>query len=78
MAIIDDADNPSAYSQDIYDYFKALKKMQRNTAAWLVVPAYVPTYYPSQEALFDYVASPDYLADFEHMGVCMGIQIKNE
>ena len=24
------------------------------------------------------MASPDYLTDFAHMGVCMGIQVKNE
>ena len=52
--------------------------MQRNTAAWLIVPAYAPTYYPTKEALFDYVASPDYLTSFSYMGVCMGIDIKNE
>ena len=52
--------------------------MQRNTAAWLIVPSYAPTYYPTKEALFDYVASEDYLKDFTHMGVCMGIEIKNE
>jgi hypothetical protein len=78
IAIVDDESNPSVYSQTVYDYFTALKKTQRATAAWLIVPAYSPEYFSSQESLFEYIASPDYLTDFENVGVCMGIEIKNE
>ena len=78
IAIVDDEDNPNVYSQDIYNYFHALKSMQRNTAAWLIVPSYSPEYFATKDDLFDYVASEDYLKDFMHMGVCMGVEIKND
>ena len=42
------------------------------------MPAYSPEYFSSQEELFDYISSEDYLQDFNHVGVCMGIEIKNE
>lgn len=51
--------------------------MQRNTAAWLIVPAYRTQFFANKEELFDYVASPDYLKDFEHQGICMGVEVLN-
>ena len=48
------------------DYFTALKKIQRGTAAWLIVPAYRTKYFESQEELYTYVQDELYLTDFEH------------
>lgn len=47
MAIVGgkDSSEVDALSQNIADYFFALKKLQRNTAAWLVVPGYQTRYF---------------------------------
>ena len=78
VAVVANATNPDPISKNIEEYFVALKKMQRNTAAWLVVPAYRTQYFASKEELFDYVASPDYLKDFDHQGICFGVEVLND
>ena len=66
VAIIDNSTDPNPISADVNDYFNALKKVQRHTAAWLIVPSYYTMWFNSQEELYDYIASPDYLKDPDH------------
>ena len=65
IAIIGKMGELNYIEKDISDYFTALKKIQRGTAAWLIVPAYKTKYFDSQEDLYEYVSNEKYLTSFE-------------
>ena len=66
IAIIGKEGELNYVEQDISDYFFALKKIQRNTAAWLIVPSYRTEYFETQEDMYTYVQDVKYLTDFAH------------
>lgn len=75
IAVIGEMGKLNYIEQDIADYWLAFKKIQRGTAAWLIVPAYRIKYFEDQESLETYVSDKAYLTDFEHQGICMGYDI---
>lgn len=74
IAIIGTPDDGNYIEDNIRDYWSAFKKMQRHTAAWLLVPNYKAKYFDTEQDLYDYVASDKYLTP-SYQGVCMGLDV---
>ena len=56
-------DRSNAVQEGVYKYYKELTKWMLKKASIAFVPNYQMVTYASKEELFDYLESPDYMAD---------------
>lgn len=62
--------------EGIMQYYTMLVKKQKKIVSLALVPNYKIMTFASQEELYEWVTSPDYMVKRSHDGICFGFEIK--
>lgn len=68
-------DRDNVVTTGMYSYWKALTRKIIAEATIALAPNYQLQYFSSQEELFDYVSSPDYMMTRQKKGICFGFEV---